>query len=130
MLAFIVFLLAYSIGGNVWLGISAVVAGLYIFMQYTQNRILKRMNLFERQLVDALGLAARALRAGHPLVGAFQLISEEIGDPIGGIFGTIYQQQAFGSDLKQSIRDAAKDNTKYRVQAVFHGYFRSDAKRR
>ena len=71
---------------------------------------MKRANLFERQLVDALGVAARALRAGHPLVGAFQLISEEIGEPLGKIFGQIYQEQAFGSDLKESIRNAAKAN--------------------
>jgi tight adherence protein B len=79
-------------------------------MQYTQNLIMKRANLFERQLVDALGVAARALRAGHPLVGAFQLISEEIGEPLGKVFSQIYHQQAFGSDLRESIRGAAKAN--------------------
>ena len=109
-LVFLSFIVAYGLTKNPWVGICAVLASVYIFMQYTQSLIMKRANLFERQLVDALGVAARALRAGHPLVGAFQLISEEIGDPLGKIFGQIYHQQAFGSDLRESIRNAAKSN--------------------
>jgi tight adherence protein B len=64
--------------------------------------------LFERQLVDALGIAARALRAGHPLVGAFQLVAEEIGEPLGGIFSRICQEQSLGLDLKDSIHKVTK----------------------
>lgn len=106
----LLFIVAYGLTKNVWIGVGAVFVSVYIFMQYTQNLIIKRTNLFEKQLVDALGVAARALRSGHPLVGAFQLISEEIGGAVGKIFGQIYQQQAFGSDLKESIRTAAKTN--------------------
>lgn len=109
-LLFIVFMAAYGLTKNPWVGVCAAFAAFYIFMQYAQSLIIKRINLFERQLVDALGVAARALRAGHPLVGAFQLIAEEIGEPLGSIFGQIYHQQAFGSDLKDSIRSAAKTN--------------------
>jgi tight adherence protein B len=107
LLAFIV---AYGLSKNVWVGLGAVFSAFYIFTQYTQTLMIKRTNLFEKQLVDALGVAARALRSGHPLVGAFQLISEEIGGGVGKIFGQIYQQQAFGSDLQDSIRHAAKSN--------------------
>ena len=104
------FVIGFGITQNAWVGVFAAFAAFYIFTQYTQNLIIKRANLFERQLVDALGVAARALRAGHPLVGAFQLIAEEIGEPLGPIFRQIYQQQAFGSDLKESIRVAAREN--------------------
>ena len=71
-------------------------------------------------LVDGLGVASRALRAGHPLVGAFQLISEEIGDPLGRLFGTIYHQQAFGGDLRESIQSAAVHvrNTEFKLFAT------------
>jgi tight adherence protein B len=109
-LLFVVFVVAYGLTENLWVGICTLFATLYIFMQYTQNLIMKQTNLFESQLVDALGVAARALRAGHPLVGAFQLISDEIGEPLGKVFGQIYHQQAFGSDLRESIRNAAKAN--------------------
>jgi Flp pilus assembly protein TadB len=94
--AIFAFIIIYNLIGGVWLGACGAIATIYIFMQYTQNRIVKRANLFERQLVDALGIAGRALRAGHPLVGAFQLIAEEISEPMGGIFRQIVQEQAFG----------------------------------
>jgi tight adherence protein B len=58
--------------------------------------------------VDALGISARALRAGLPLMGSFQLISEEIDDPIGSIFFQICHEQLLGLDMKDSIRKVAK----------------------
>jgi Flp pilus assembly protein TadB len=111
------FIILYNLIGGVWLGACGVLATIYIFLQYTQNRIMQRTNLFERQLVDALGIAGRALRAGHPLVGAFQLIAEEISDPVGVIFQQIVQEQAFGSDLKGSLQKVAKDsrNTEFKL---------------
>jgi tight adherence protein B len=119
-LAFAAFIFTYIPTKNPWIGSCASIGALYIFVQYTQNRVMKRANLFERQLVDALGVAARALRAGHPLVGAFQLISEEIGDPLGKVFRQIYQEQAFGSDLRESIRTAARiaRNTEFKLFAT------------
>ena len=57
--------------------------------------------------MDSLGIAARALRAGHPLVGAFQLVAQEVGDPLAKLFGEICQEQALGLDLEGSIRRVA-----------------------
>ena len=108
--SFLAFIFMYAIFNGVWLGLCGASAVIFIFMQYTQNRIIRQANLFERQLVDALGVAARSLRAGHPLVGALQLIAEEIGEPVGVIFKHVYQQQAFGSDLREALKNVAKEN--------------------
>lgn len=78
-----------------------------IMMWYASARITKREILFERQLVDGLELSARALRAGHPLLGAFHLISEEIPAPVGRIFAEICQHQAMGGSLDDALRRAA-----------------------
>lgn len=83
---------------------AVVTAGILI---YTSNRIASRQALFERQLVDGLELSARALRAGHPLLGAFHLISEEIPAPVGRIFGEICQHQAMGGSLDDALRRVA-----------------------
>jgi tight adherence protein B len=83
---------------------AVVAAGI---LGYTSNRIAKRGALFERQLVDGLELSARALRAGHPLLGAFHLISEEIPAPVGRIFGEIVQHQALGGSLDDALRRVA-----------------------
>ena len=73
------------------LGVAAAAVVVIVFQAVTVRQIDRRIDLFERQFVESLGIAARALRAGHPLVGAFQSISEEIPDPIGPIFGEICQ---------------------------------------
>jgi len=97
----------YLLGGGVLLGLGVSAGFIVGFWLYTQNRILKRTTLFEKQLLDALGIAARALRAGHPLVGAFQLVSEEIAEPQGLVFAQICQEQSMGMDMKDSIRKVA-----------------------
>jgi len=70
--------------------------------------ISKRTELFDQQFIDALDLACRSLRAGHPLVGALQLVAEEIGDPVGSIFDSICQQQTMGLSLEMAIHAAGK----------------------
>ncbi|MHC4557966.1 MAG: type II secretion system F family protein [Planctomycetota bacterium] len=102
------FVIMYLLGGGLLLGVGISVGIVVVFWSYTQRCISKRAALFERQLLDGLGIAARALRAGHPLLGAFQLISEEINEPIGDIFHRICHEQMLGLDLADSIRKVAK----------------------
>jgi len=97
-------------GGGIWVGLAAAAVVLVAFRLLTERRITRRTSLFERQFVDSLGIAARALRAGHPLIGAFQLIADEVDDPLGSIFGGICQEQAMGLDLQDSIRRVADAN--------------------
>lgn len=87
-------------------GMAAMGTGLTI---YVNRRLTQRQALFDRQLVDALGLATRSLRAGHPLGGAFQLIATETEPPIGQIFADICQQQNLGVDLDKAIVHAAEN---------------------
>jgi tight adherence protein B len=109
-------LLGYRYG----LGLAGGMIIIAAFWIVTAKRIAQRIALFERQIVEALGIAARALRAGHPLIGAFQSIAEEIPEPVGRIFGEICQEQALGLDLQDSIRrvaDAAR-NTDLKLLAT------------
>jgi tight adherence protein B len=106
-LAVLAGIVVIMLGHQIWLALSVglgIVAGFHVI---TKQRINHRITLFETQLVDSLRIAARALRAGHPLVGAFQAISDEIGDPVGPLFGDICQQQTLGLDLQDSIRKVA-----------------------
>ena len=85
----------------------AVAGTLFAFWFVTSRRIVERTAVFERQLIDALELCARALRSGHPLTGAFQLLASEIPAPVGTIFTEVCQQQAMGASLDDSLRRAA-----------------------
>lgn len=108
LVTILAFVITYIISGSILVaaGISATI--ILILWTYLQKCISKHTLLFERQLADALGIAARALRAGHPLIGTFQLIAEEIGDPLGSIFARICQEQTLGLDLKDSIHKVAE----------------------
>lgn len=102
------FVATLALGYGTWPALGAAATVLVIFWTITKKRMAAQLALFERQFVDSLGIAARALRAGHPLVGAFQLVSEEVGDPVARLFGEICQEQALGLDLESSIRRVAE----------------------
>lgn len=102
------FLATYAFGGGILLAAGVSASIMLIFSEYTQSRISKRADLFDRQFLDALSVANRALRAGHPLVSAFQMVSGEINEPLGPIFAQICQEQSMGLDLKDSLRKAVQ----------------------
>jgi len=114
------FLFTYLISSNIFLSFATVLVVVVGFVSYINSRVNRREAIFEKQLVDALGIAARSLRAGHPLSGAFQLISEEIGEPLGDVFYRICQEQALGLDVKNSVRKVAEDtkNSELRLFAT------------
>jgi tight adherence protein B len=93
--------------------ITGIVA--YILLQ---QRISRRASVFELQFVDALDIAARSLRVGHPLVGAFRFISEEIPPPVGRLFGEICETQELGFSIERAIREVAKQSNQPDV-AIF-----------
>jgi tight adherence protein B len=87
------------------LGVTGVVLlGFWIHMS---QRLARRAALCERQLIDALELAARSLRAGHPLLASFRVVAEEIPAPIGTLFSEICQQEALGASLEDALYSAA-----------------------
>jgi tight adherence protein B len=105
VLAFLITLLS---GGGALLGFGIAAGIVGIFWWQVGRSIAKHGALLEMQLVDGLGICARALRAGLPLLGSFQLISEEIEAPVGPIFFRICHEQLLGKDMKDSIRAVAK----------------------
>ena len=78
---------------------------------YINNLAKKRRELFDTQLALSLGLAARSLRAGHPLAGSFRLIVEEMDDPISSVFDEILQQQNLGVGIEDALRSTAESSS-------------------
>jgi tight adherence protein B len=99
--------LMFATTHNPVLAVAGAAGVIVIAWWYLNRRINARATLFENQFIDAMGLAARSLRAGHPLLGAFQLISEELGDPVRSMFTAICQQHAMGLKLDEAINRVA-----------------------
>lgn len=107
-ISLIAFLITCLSGGGVILAFGVAAAVIVVFKRYVTGCASKYSALLEMQFVDALGICARALRAGLPLLGSFQLISEEIDKPVGDIFFRICHEQVMGKDMKDSIRMVAR----------------------
>ncbi|MCE5278750.1 MAG: type II secretion system F family protein [Planctomycetaceae bacterium] len=105
------FLLVFATTGRLLGGACGLVAMLLVLWAYLKRCVSRRETLFDLQFVDAMELATRSLRAGHPLVGAFQLVSEEIGQPVGPVFAEICQQQAMGLSLEDAIHAVGARST-------------------
>ena len=101
------FLAAWLIAGNWMLGASAIAITVIVFKGYLGHCVNKRAAIFEKQLIDSLDLSARSLRAGHPLTGAFQLISEEVPAPVGEVFREVVDQESLGVGLQDALHRAA-----------------------
>jgi tight adherence protein B len=100
--------LAWIVSGR-WIPIVSVVCVILMgFRAYLLHCIANRTALFEKQLVEALDLGGRSLRAGHPLNGAFKLISTEIGAPVSTMFSDIMEQEALGVSLQRALVNASQ----------------------
>jgi tight adherence protein B len=108
--ALLVGALGFAALQNIVLAVAAAGGVVMVAWFYLGRRIKGRERVFDTQFVDAMGLAARSLRAGHPLLGAFQMISQELGDPVRGLFAGICQQHAMGLKLEEAIARVAAES--------------------
>lgn len=79
--------------------------GAYVFVS---GRRTKRMKQLEAQLPLALDIIIRALRAGHPVISAVGLVTEEMGDPIGSEFGLIVDETTYGAEFREALQSFAR----------------------
>lgn len=76
-----------------------------LVISYLAQRRRRRM---EQQFPVALDIFVRALRSGHPIAAAIELLTEEMSDPIGSEFGLVADEVSYGADLTDAI-DAMAD---------------------
>jgi tight adherence protein B len=64
---------------------------------------VRRLNKFNQKLPDALDLMARALRAGHSVGAAIEIVAQEGGEPLRSEFKEVYKQQSFGLPQRDAL---------------------------
>lgn len=67
------------------------------------NLAQRRRKRMEEQFPLALDIFTRALRAGHPVGGAIDLVTQECEDPLGSEFGLVADEVAYGADLTDAL---------------------------
>lgn len=78
----------------------------------------QRLNRIEEQLPDALDLMSRALRAGHALPSAIQMVSEEMPSPLAEEFRIVFDEVNYGISMQDALKNLAA-----RVPGTDVGYF-------
>ncbi|HUY82424.1 MAG TPA: type II secretion system F family protein [Acidobacteriaceae bacterium] len=74
----------------------------FLFVLFKRNR---RFSRFEQLLPEALDLMVNAMRAGHSLNSALDLVAHEISDPLGGEFRICFDEQNYGLELKTAMNN-------------------------
>src|SRR5262245_14613605 len=92
------------LSGSILAGIGAAVLTSFLPILYVRRAAAKRLAAFEEQFPDAIDLMARALRAGHALTTALQLVAEEVPAPVGAEFKLLFDQQNYGMSLAEALR--------------------------
>jgi tight adherence protein B len=91
----------------------------YSFIFLKRRRQYRR---FSTLLPDAMDLVARALRAGHSLTAALDLVGQEIADPVGKEFRRVSEEQNLGLPLRDALLNFADrrpiDDVQFLVAAM------------
>jgi tight adherence protein B len=115
--------------GNVVTFSAALLAGTYLFAEaiqlfpFTLFRLLlamgvaclpftyiwirrqRRMKVLEEMLPEAIDLFTRAMRAGHNIHSAMQVLADESHEPLAGEFKKLVEELALGSTVEEAIHN-------------------------
>ncbi len=84
-----------------------VLGGILPVMVLNLRRARRRAEL-SKQLPEAIDLMVQSLRAGHPINPAFNIIAQEMPDPIAGELGLVADAISYGDDLATAIECMAE----------------------
>ncbi|MGA3094822.1 MAG: type II secretion system F family protein [Bryobacteraceae bacterium] len=84
-----------------------VLAGVFATIPYliVRRKRTKRLNRFEEQFPEALDFLARSMRAGHAFTISMEMLGEELQDPLGQEFRTLFNEQNLGAPLDVALRN-------------------------
>jgi tight adherence protein B len=90
--------------------VTALVAGTGILVLpflWMMRRRKKRIAKLMAQLPDVFDLMGQALRAGHALNSAIQLVSQQMPDPIATEFARVFHEQNLGIKVEEALTNMA-----------------------
>lgn len=104
------------LGNPIVSAVSFLVFGSLPFL-YILHRRAQRMRRFSEQFPDAIDMMTSALRAGHALGRAMQLVAMEAPDPIKTEFRKTFEEQNLGLPARESLLNLATrvDNVDLRL---------------
>jgi tight adherence protein B len=105
-------------------GLTAGTIGALVFASlpyvFVRKKRARRLDAMEEQFPEALDFLARSMRAGHAFSISLEMVGEELPDPLGLEFRTLFNEQNLGAPL-----DLALHNFSDRVPLLDARFFTS-----
>jgi tight adherence protein B len=92
------------LGNLVW-GIACAAAAGLLPVIYLWSLRRKRLGKFSEQFPEALDMMTRSLRTGYAVGAAFQLVAEEMPDPVATEFRRVFEQMALGRPTTEALQE-------------------------
>jgi tight adherence protein B len=96
--------LAPGLIGPIKVPLMALVTSTFPYL-YLRRKRSRRMAEMEEQLPDALDFLARSMRAGHAFTISLEMIGEELADPLGQEFRTLFNEQNLGAPIELALNN-------------------------
>jgi tight adherence protein B len=85
--------------------IALAVLGALIPYLIVRRKRLARLARFEDQFPEALDFLARSMRAGHAFTISLEMLGDELADPLGQEFRTLFNEQNLGAPMDVALRN-------------------------
>ncbi len=83
----------------------AILGGLPVTTLFVKR--WRRLRKFEELLPDTIDLMARALRAGHTISSAIEMVATEGSEPVASEFRHVFEEQNFGLPMREAMLNLA-----------------------
>ena len=90
----------------------------------------KRLGALEAQLPDALDFLSRSMRAGHAFAISLQMVGEELPDPMGREFRTLFNEHNLGAPLEVAHAQHVRPHSAARPALLLIGRHAAETDRR
>jgi tight adherence protein B len=112
-------LLPFILNGPTTAIVMGAICGLtpYLIVRHKRK---KRLEKFEEQFPEGLDFLSRSMRAGHAFTISLEMLGDELADPLGQEFRTLFNEQNLGAPL-----DLALQNFNERVPTLDARFFTS-----
>jgi tight adherence protein B len=78
-------------------------AGGFLPLFFVHKKRKARMDKFEEQFPEALDFLSRSMRAGHAFTISLEMLGDEIADPLGQEFRTLFNEQNLGAPMEVAL---------------------------
>jgi tight adherence protein B len=107
VIAFLAFFGLLALDYSPLAAIAASAGVIFLPLVFLKTKRAHRMKKLTAQLPDVFEIMSQALRAGHSLASALEVVQEQLPDPVGPEFGRVYHEQNLGIKIEDALLSMA-----------------------